>query len=405
MKQWKLNKKILFGISGGIAAYKAADILHGWIKAGCEVETMLTKSAEEFVSPLVLGTLSKREVWRESEFLSAEKGWKIPHITLTEWADIFVIAPCTANVLKICATGDASTLIGAALLANRKPLLIFPAMNPNMLSHSETQANIKKLISRGHTVVDPEDGLLACGYEGKGRLPSSYVINEYVWKTLFPKKDLKGLQVVVTAGPTHEYIDPVRYISNPSSGKMGYAVAKNAWYRGADVTLISGPSALVPPVGVKFITVTTAEEMYTACMKNATNADIIVKAAAVGDFKIEKESSNKLKRQGKDPLVLNLVQNKDISAELGKTKRDGQTLVGFAAETQNTIENAQKKLKVKNLDIIAVNNVVEEGSGFNCDTNKILIIMQDGQIEEISGTKDDVAEALLTAVISKRQKN
>ncbi|MGI6443112.1 MAG: bifunctional phosphopantothenoylcysteine decarboxylase/phosphopantothenate--cysteine ligase CoaBC [Synergistaceae bacterium] len=403
MSQWKKNKKILFGISGGIAAYKAPDILHSWIKAGCEVETILTKAAEEFVSPLVLSTLSGRCVWRESDFLSSEKGWKIPHISLTEWADIFVIAPCTANVLKMCAEGDSSTLMGAALLANRNPLLLFPAMNPNMLSHAETQANINKLMSRGHTVVNPDCGLLACGYEGQGRLPSKEVINEYVWRALYPKRDLEGLNVLITAGPTHEYIDPVRFISNPSSGKMGYALAKQAWYRGANVTLISGPTSLPVPVGVNFVKVITAEEMYDACIKNAPTADIMIKAAAVGDFRVEKISSNKIKRDKDMSLTLNLVQNKDIAAKLGEIKREGQTLVGFAAETQNFVGNARKKIESKKLDMIAVNDVLSENIGFESDNNKISLIIPGSNIEEIEGTKEEVADALFDAIILKRQ--
>lgn len=244
------HKKILFGISGGIAAYKTPDLLHGWVKMGFEVETILTESAEAFVSPMVLSTLSKRRVWRERDFLSPEYGWRIPHISLTDWADIFVIAPCTGNVLRMAAEGDSATLLGAALLANQKPLLLFPAMNCKMLANEAAQRHMKTLEARGAVVVDPDSGMLACGYEGKGRLPSAAVIDDYVKMMLCAKKDLAGLRVAVTAGPTHEYIDPVRYISNPSSGKMGYAVARAAWQRGAEVTLITGPSTLTRPAGI-----------------------------------------------------------------------------------------------------------------------------------------------------------
>jgi phosphopantothenoylcysteine decarboxylase/phosphopantothenate--cysteine ligase len=276
-------------------------------------------------------------------------------------------------------------------------------MNPNMLSHAETQANINKLMSRGHTVVNPDCGLLACGYEGQGRLPSKEVINEYVWRALYPKRDLEGLNVLITAGPTHEYIDPVRFISNPSSGKMGYALAKQAWYRGANVTLISGPTSLPVPVGVNFVKVITAEEMYDACIKNAPTADIMIKAAAVGDFRVEKISSNKIKRDKDMSLTLNLVQNKDIAAKLGEIKREGQTLVGFAAETQNFVGNARKKIESKKLDMIAVNDVLSENIGFESDNNKISLIIPGSNIEEIEGTKEEVADALFDAIILKRQ--
>lgn len=403
MNQWKSHKKILFCVSGGIAAYKAPDILHGWVKAGCEVETILTRSAEEFVSPLVLATLSKRRVWREDDFLSVEHGWKIPHISLTDWADVFVAAPCTANLLRICAEGDSSTLAGAAMLANKKPLLLFPAMNSNMLANAATQKNIKTIRSMGHTVVDPDCGLLACGYEGSGRLPASSVIYEYVWRALSPKNDLSGTKVLVTAGPTHEYIDPVRFISNPSSGKMGYAIARAAWYRGADVTLVSGPSALTPPVGINVINVVSAAQMYDVCMENAADADIIIKAAAVGDFRPDVTAPQKLKRAGGAPLTLTLRQNADIAAELGSRKKKGQVLVGFAAETQDCIENAKKKIISKNLDMIAVNDVLAKDAGFASDSNTLSIISRNGVIRSVTGSKDDAADALLDAAAQERE--
>ena len=404
MSPWKLNRRILFGITGGIAAYKAPDILRGWIKEGCEVEVILTRSAEEFVSPLVLSTLTGRKVWLEKDFLSADEGWKIPHITLTDWAEVFVIAPCTANVLSMCAHGDGSTLLGAAMLANRNPLVIFPAMNSNMLQNIAVKANIDRITAMGHTVVDPDSGMLACGYEGKGRLPDNSVIYEHVWNALSPKKDLKGMKVLVTAGPTHEYIDPVRYIGNPSSGKMGYAIARAAWYRGAEVTLVSGPVSIPRPEGVRVIDVVSAEQMYEACINASPEMDIIIKAAAVGDFRAEKETKQKLKRKEGESLTVTFVQNRDIAAELGRIKKEGQMLIGFAAETEDLIANAKKKMIAKNLDMIACNDVLASNSGFKSDTNTLMITINDGSKVELSGTKDDVADSLLDAVIRKKNK-
>lgn len=391
-------KRILFGVSGGIAAYKAPDVLHGWVKLGCEVETILTEAAEQFVSLLALSTLSKRRVWRERDFLSAEYGWQIPHISLTDWCDLFVIAPCTANVLRVAAQGDGSTLLGAALLANTKPLLLFPAMNGKMLASGPVQEHIKILKERGAEVVDPDSGLLACGYEGKGRMPSAAVINDYVMRALCDKKDLAGLRIAVTAGPTHEYIDPVRYISNPSSGKMGYAIAEEAWRRGAEVTLITGPSALRRPAGLNVVDVVSADEMFDACMSAAESADVIIKAAAVGDYRTAERAEQKIKRGGKDTMTLELVQNRDIAAELGRRKRPGQLLVGFAAETQNVLENAQKKMAEKNLDMIVSNDVLAPGAGFAVDTNAVTIMARGAEPVRFSGTKDETASRILDSV-------
>lgn len=391
-------KRILFGVSGGIAAYKAPDVLHGWVKLGCEVETILTEAAEQFVSPLALSTLSKRRVWRERDFLSAEYGWQIPHISLTDWADLFVIAPCTANVLRTAAQGDGSTLLGAALLANTKPLLLFPAMNVKMLASGPVQEQIKILKERGAEIVDPDSGLLACGYEGKGRMPSAAVINDYVMRALCDKKDFAGRRVAVTAGPTHEYIDPVRFISNPSTGKMGYAIAEAAWRRGAEVTLITGPTALRRPAGINVVEVVSADEMFGACMSASESADVIVKAAAVGDYRAAERAEQKIKRGGKDTLTLELVQNRDIAAELGRRKRPGQLLVGFAAETQNVIENAQKKMTAKNLDMIVSNDVLAPGAGFAVDTNVITIMARGAEPVRFSGTKEESASRILDFV-------
>lgn len=399
MSQWKQGKKILLGVSGGIAAYKAPDILRGWIKAGCEVETILTESAEQLVSPLVISTLTKRRCWLERDFLSREEGWKIPHITLTDWCDLFVIAPCTANVLRQCAEGCSDTLMGASMLACNKPMLIFPAMNSKMLENAATRRHMERLGEMGREVVDPDSGMLACGYEGKGRLPSNEVINAHVWRALYPRKDMSGMKVLVTAGPTHEYIDPVRFIGNPSSGRMGFEIAVNAWYRGAEVTLVSGPTALMPPEGIKMINVVSAEEMCEACMDAAPAMDIIVKAAAVGDFRSARKEPFKIKRENRESMTIELAQNRDIAAELGKIKRPGQILVGFAAETNDLVANALRKMASKNLDMIAVNDVLAEGAGFACDTNSIKILGADGLRLEAAGSKEEVACALLDAVL------
>ncbi|MEG1823157.1 MAG: bifunctional phosphopantothenoylcysteine decarboxylase/phosphopantothenate--cysteine ligase CoaBC [Cloacibacillus sp.] len=392
------KKNVLFGISGGIAAYKAPDLLHSWMKLGCEVETILTEAAEAFVSPLALSTLSKRRVWRQSDFLSAEYGWKIPHISLTEWADIFVIAPCTANVLRCAASGDGNSLLSAALLANRRPLLLFPAMNCNMLASDPVRRNIETLRESGAEVIDPDSGMLACGYEGKGRLPSIEAINDHVLRALTENKDMTGLHVAVTAGPTHEYIDPVRYISNPSSGKMGYALARAAWERGAQVTLITGPVSLRRPSGVKVVEVKSADEMFDACMKAAESADVIIKAAAVGDYKCAEVAEQKIKRGGASGMTLELVQNRDIAAELGRRKRPGQLVVGFAAETEHVLENADKKMREKNLDMIVSNDVTAEGAGFAVDTNAISLMRRGADTLRFSGTKDEAAAVILDAV-------
>ncbi|MDO4559767.1 MAG: bifunctional phosphopantothenoylcysteine decarboxylase/phosphopantothenate--cysteine ligase CoaBC [bacterium] len=398
------HKKILFGVSGGIAAYKAPDLLHGWVKMGFEVETILTEAAEAFVSPMVLSTLSKRRVWRERDFLSPEYGWQIPHIALTDWADIFVIAPCTGNVLRMAAEGDSATLLGAALLANEKPLLLFPAMNCKMLSNEAARRHMETLAARGAVVVDPDSGMLACGYEGKGRLPAASVINDYVKMALCSDKDLSGLRVAVTAGPTHEYIDPVRYISNPSSGKMGYAIARAAWQRGANVTLITGPTSLTRPAGIKVVEVVSADDMYEACMKASEEADVMVKAAAVGDYRAASRADQKIKRGGAREFSLELVQNRDIAAALGRKKRPGQMLVGFAAETQNVIENAQRKMAEKNLDIIVSNDVLSKGAGFAVDTNVITILERGAEPARFSGTKEEAADRLLDAVAARTAK-
>ena len=391
---WKSNRRVLFGISGGISAYKAPQIVRALRSYNCEVEIILTEAAEKFVAPLVLSTLAERKVWRQSDFLNPEEGWKIPHIKLADWAEVAVVAPATANVLRRAALGEAETLLGAALLATRAPVLIFPAMNVHMWEHKATQEHVGRLQELGYFVFEPEEGELACGYEGKGRLPSVDVILEEIWRSLCPKKDLKGKHVLVTAGPTWEFIDPVRFLSNPSSGKMGYAMARTAWYRGAEVVLVSGPVGLPQPHWAHLVSATSAEEMGRAVMEHLSWADVIVKAAAVSDFRAEERKSQKIKRQGRDKLDLQLVQNPDIAAAVGLNKRQDQLLIGFAAESEDLLENARSKMARKGLDMIVVNDITAPGAGFASDTNVVKVLDPKGVIAELKGSKEAVADAI-----------
>lgn len=394
MLEWKTNRKVLLGISGGISAYKIPDVVSTLKKYNNDIEVIMTRSASSFVTPLSLSTLTGKKTWMEEDFLSDQRGWEIPHISLADWAEVFVIAPATANVIRRAAFGEAETLLGATMLATRAPVVIFPAMNIHMWEHPATQRHVKMSGELGYIVIPPEEGFLACGYEGKGRLPKKEVILEILWRVLSPKRDLIGKKIIVTSGPTREFMDPVRFISNPSSGKMGYAVARTAWYRGADVTLIKGPTYLEPPFGVRTIDVTTAQEMYDAVLKESDGADIVVKAAAVGDYRFAHTLDQKLKREGRGRLEVILEENPDIAAEVGKRKRQGQILVGFAAESTEVVENALSKLNKKNMDMIVANDITARGSGFESDTNSVTVICKTGRTSRLEGSKEEVAWGL-----------
>ena len=401
---WAREKKILLGISGGIAAYKTPELVRAWTAAGCEVEIIMTDAARRLVSPLALSTLSKRRAWTNEDLLSDENGWRIPHISLADWADVFVVAPCTANVLRMAAQGDSSTLLGAAMLACTAPVLLFPAMNVHMWENAATSRNARTAAERGYRVIDPDAGDLACGYEGKGRLPETEAITEETWAALCPEKGLIGKKVLITAGPTHEYIDPVRFISNPSSGKMGYALAREARYRGADVVLVSGPSDERPPSGVRVRRVTTALQMLEACLEEQGGASVVIKAAAVGDYRAGDYSEQKIKREGAGDLCLRLTQNPDIARELSLRKPPGQLLVGFAAETENVGENARRKIERKGLDLVVANDVTDADAGFALDTNRVRIYHAPAVGHEnpdaITGSKQEVAERIWDRIAS-----
>lgn len=388
------NKKIVLGITGGIAAYKAAELTRALIKAGAQVKVIMTKSAAEFITPLTLQTLSQNQVYTDM-YVPTDK-YDMAHIALAEFADAFVIAPATANMIGKIASGIGDDLLSTTMMAQNKPTLLCPAMNDKMLANPIVQKNINKLKKFGYIVMESAEGELACKTNGKGRLPDVAEIVEEI-ETLLTSKDFKGKKILITAGPTEEPLDPVRFITNLSSGKMGYALAIAAHRRGAEVTLISGPTNLPLPSAEKIIKVRTAKEMHKAVMDNYKKVSIIIKAAAVADY-CPKESATEKMKKDKKTLFLELKDNPDIIAEVGKNK-GGRILVGFAMETQNLLTNALEKLKKKNMDLIVANNLREEGAGFRADTNIITIIDRTGKSESLEKmTKIEAAEEILNRV-------
>ena len=395
------GKKIVLGVSGGIAVYKAVDLVSRLRKKGAEVKVVMTEAATKFVTPLTFRELSANPVvvsmWGEVHEFNVE------HIALACWADLFVVAPATANIIAKMATGIADDMLSTTLLATPAQIVICPAMNTNMYEHPITKANLQKLLDLGYKVLPAAEGHLACGTSGAGRLPEPQAIVEYLEQTIVAAQDLAGLNILVTAAGTREAIDPVRYISNHSSGKMGYAIAQAAIARGAQVTLISGPSNLPVPAKVNFVPVESAKAMHAAALEYFSKADIVIKAAAVADYRPKEVSSQKIKKQADANLTIVLEKNPDILADLGQ-KKTKQFLVGFAAETNDLISNAQEKLRKKNLDMIVANDVTLSGAGFNADTNIVKLLYPDGEIcslEQMSKTK--VANILLDCILAKRK--
>ena len=385
------NKKIVLGITGGIAAYKAAELTRALIKAGAEVRVVMTKNAMQFITPLTLQTLSKGQVYTEM-FASTDQ-YDMAHIALADFADAFVVAPATGNVIGKIASGIADDLLTTAIMAQNKPTLICPAMNDKMLANPVVQDNIRKLRQFGYTVMESGVGELACKTSGSGRLPEIPDIVEAVASILTPK-DFAGERVLITAGPTEEPLDPVRFITNLSSGKMGYALALAAHQRGAQVTLISGPTKLYPPPVKEIIFVRTALEMYHAVMDHYSKATVIIKAAAVADYRPVSLASEKIKKD-KGLTGIELTRNPDIIAEIGSKKKKG-ILVGFAMETQDLLANARQKLLKKNMDMIVANSLREAGAGFQTDTNIITIIDRNGKTVALDKmTKRNAAHRIL----------
>jgi phosphopantothenoylcysteine decarboxylase / phosphopantothenate---cysteine ligase len=392
------DKTIVLGVTGGIAAYKTPDLVRALVRAGARVRVVLTRAAEEFVTPLTLQTVSGHPVSRALFDLTEES--RIGHIELADTADALVIAPATANVIGKLAAGLADDLLTTIALATRAPVLIAPSMNVNMYEHPTVRGNLARLRDEGRHVLEPEAGFLACGYEGAGRLADPEVIREEIDVLLSPK-DLNGVRLTVTAGPTWEALDPVRHLANRSSGKMGYALARVARRRGAQVTLVSGPTSLPPPRGVQVERVTSAREMEHAVLRLAPNTDVMVMAAAVGDFRPAESARHKIKR-GRTELQLRLLPNPDILAKLG-TLPGARLLVGFAAETRDLVANARRKLQAKGVHLMVANDVTAEGAGFDVDTNVVTMIDRSGRVERFQKmTKDAVAEAILDRVADLR---
>lgn len=392
------NKCIVIGVSGGIAAYKICGLVSRLKQEGNDVHVLMTKAATEFVGPLTFQTLSGNRVVLDMFDVGFEPD--VHHVSVAKKADIFVIAPATANVIAKVAHGIADDYLTTSFLAANCPKLIVPAMNTGMLENPITQDNLKICKKYGMEILESGSGYLACGDVGKGRMPEADVIYDAISAMVEEDKYLKGKKVLVSAGPTMEEIDPVRFISNHSSGKMGYALAKAARNLGADVTLVSGKTNLEKPLGMKVIEITSAKDMANEIEKVSEKMDVIIMAAAVADFTPKKKEKNKIKKTNKDNS-LELARTKDILFALGKKKKRGQKLIGFAMETENLIENANKKLKEKNLDYIIANSINEKGAGFAVDTNSVTIISKNHEEKLGLLSKDETAERILAYCLKK----
>ncbi|MFS0613235.1 bifunctional phosphopantothenoylcysteine decarboxylase/phosphopantothenate--cysteine ligase CoaBC [Lederbergia ruris] len=397
---YKMKKNILLGVTGGIACYKAAALTSKLVQSGYSVKVMMTKSATNFVSPLTFQALSRNEVYTDTFIENNPE--VIAHIDLADWADLCLIAPATANMLAKLAHGLADDMVSTTLLATTAPVWIAPAMNVHMYDHPAVKKNIDTLHQFGHRFIEPGDGYLACGYVGKGRLEEPETIVDYIDQHFSePEQPLKGKKVLITAGPTKEKIDPVRYLTNHSSGKMGYALAEEAEKMGAEVVLISGPSTLPVPTGVKCISIETAENMYEQVLKYFPSADIVIKSAAVADYRPKQTSQQKIKKKDGN-LILEFERTKDILMELGKRK-EHQYLVGFAAETEKLEEHAYGKLERKNADMIIANDLTAKGAGFSADTNIVTIVQKNHRPKKLPLlSKNETAKRILEEIVKNR---
>ncbi len=393
------GKHIVLGVTGGIACYKACELASLLVKQHADVQVIMTENATKFVTPITFEQLTGNKALTDT--FDRNFVHSVEHISVADKADMVIIAPATANIIAKLAHGIADDMLTTTVLACRCPKAIAPSMNTAMLENPVTQDNIETLRHYGWEIIEPDSGRLACGAVGKGKLPTPERLLECVLHTSAHEKDMTGMKVLVTAGPTREALDPVRYLTNHSTGKMGYAIAKAASRRGADVTLVSGKTDLAKPAYVNVVDITSAQDMYDAVMAEAGNSDVIIKAAAVADYRPATVSDNKIKKTDGD-MSIPLERTTDILKTLGENKKEGQFLCGFSMETENMIENSKAKLSRKNLDMIAANNVKVEGAGFGVDTNVLTLITADSEKELPIMSKDEAADALLDEILARK---
>ena len=393
------EKTILLGVTGGIAAYKSASLASRLVKAGAEVRVIMTEHATNFINPITFETLTGHKCITDTFDRNFE--FQVEHVSLAKKADVIMVAPATANVIAKLAHGLADDMLTTTILASHAPKLVAPAMNTGMYENPVTQDNLALLKKYGMEVIEPAAGHLACGDEGKGKMPEPEILYEHILRSCACKQDMKGLKVLVTAGPTQEAVDPVRFLTNHSSGRMGYSIAKACMLRGADVTLVTGRTALTPPLFVDVVPVVSAKDMYDAVISRSDEMDIIIKAAAVADYRPVHVAEEKVKKSD-GSFSLELERTDDILKYLGEHKKPGQFLCGFSMETENMLENSRKKLEKKHLDMIAANNLKVPGAGFETTTNIITIITPDSVKELELMSKDDAAFRLLDEILSRR---
>ena len=391
------GKTVVLGVTGSIAAYKIANLASSLVKLHADVHVIMTKNATNFINPITFETLTKNKCMTDT--FDRNFMYNVAHVSIADKADVMLVAPASANIIAKMAHGIADDMLSTTYLAMKCPVIVSPAMNVNMFTNPVVQRNIKTLEEFGVTVIPPDNGYLACGYTGAGKMPSELVLLDYILRETAKEKDLAGKRVLVTAGPTRESIDPVRFITNHSTGKMGYAVARQAMLRGAEVTLVSGPVSIDPPPFVNVVNVSSAQDMFEAVKENYAGADIIIKTAAVADYTPESTADEKIKKSD-GSLSIPIKRTADILKWLGENKRDGQVLCGFSMETENMLENSRAKLQKKNADLIAANSLRDEGSGFGTDTNHLVLIKRDGVTDLPLLTKSDAADRLLDELLT-----
>ena len=394
------GREIVLGVTGGIAAYKSAEIVSRLRHLGANVHVIMTRNATEFVAPLTFQTLSANQVVTDT--FAAPEYWNVEHVALAKLAEVFVIAPATANILAKMANGIADDMLSTTVLATKAAILAAPAMNTGMWTAAATQQNVKTLKERGVRMIGPESGILACGDEGAGRMSEPEMIVEEICRILARRQDYAGKKVLITAGATRERLDPVRFITNDSSGKMGFAIAEAARDRGAEVTVIRGSVTAEIPAGIRVIPIESARDLYDVMMREAPEHDIVIQAAAVSDYRPAEQKDKKIKKKEGDALTLILTENPDIAKAVGEQKKPGQTLVGFAAETDNVQKNAESKLEKKKLDMIVANDVTKPGAGFNTDTNIATLITAGGTEEMPLQSKKELAGRILDKILELR---